>query len=65
MGRRSVVEELSGNGRIFKDGESAPIVEDVAYEIGEPIELELEGGRRWECFIQSSDGNLLNRGGIK
>jgi hypothetical protein len=33
--------------------------------IGEPIELELEDGRRWQCFIQSSDGNLVNRGGLK
>jgi hypothetical protein len=33
--------------------------------IGESIELELEDGRRWECFIQSSNGNLVNRGGIK
>lgn len=32
--------------------------------IGEPVELELEDGRRWKCFIQSSDGNLMNMGGI-
>lgn len=32
--------------------------------IGEPIELELEDGRRWKCFIQSSFGNLVNSGGI-
>ena len=32
--------------------------------IGKPIELELEDGRRWTCFIQSSDGTLVNSGGI-
>jgi hypothetical protein len=32
--------------------------------VGESIELEFEDGRRWKCFIQSSDGNLMNRGGI-
>ena len=32
--------------------------------IGKSIELELEDGRRWKCFIQSGDGNLVNRGGI-
>ncbi len=32
--------------------------------IGEPIELELEDGRRWKCFIQSTRGNLMNSGGI-
>ena len=39
---------------------------DVPFQlIGEPIELEIEDGRRWECFIKSSDGNLLNQGGFK
>ena len=33
--------------------------------IGEPIELEFEDGRCWQCFIQSSSGNLVNRAGIK
>jgi hypothetical protein len=33
--------------------------------VGESIELELEDGRRWECFIQSSNGNLVNRGDLK
>jgi hypothetical protein len=33
--------------------------------VGEPIELELEDGRRWKCFIQSSRGNLVNMGGIQ
>jgi len=33
--------------------------------VGEPIELELRDGRRWLCFIQSSDGTMVNRGGLK
>ena len=42
------------------------IQNDVPFAlIGEPIELELEDGRRWQCFIQSSDGNLINRGELK
>ena len=31
---------------------------------GQPIELELEDGRRWHCLMKSSDGDLLNCGGI-
>jgi hypothetical protein len=30
---------------------------------GEPIELELENGRRWACFY--ANGRLVNSGGIK
>jgi hypothetical protein len=101
MRRRSVVEELSGVGRIFIEGQSTPALEGVEYEItiwqewietrshsgtgelaglkviegslskapykliGESIELQLADNRRWKCFIQSSNGNLVNRGGIK
>lgn len=39
--------------------------DDVPYAlIGEPVVLVLEDGRRWDCFIQSSSGNLVNRGGL-
>ncbi len=30
---------------------------------GEPIELELEDGRRWSCFY--ANGRLVNSGGLK
>lgn len=30
--------------------------------VGQDIELEFEDGRRWECLLQSTDGNLVNRG---
>jgi hypothetical protein len=33
--------------------------------VGEPVELELADGRKWECFIRSSNGDLVNRGGIR
>jgi hypothetical protein len=32
--------------------------------IGVEIELKLEDGRRWPCFIQSSAWNLIGRGDI-
>jgi hypothetical protein len=32
--------------------------------VGEPIELELEDGRRWQCFLRSNAGDLVNRGGL-
>jgi hypothetical protein len=55
---RSEVEGLESiNGRI-----SSAVPHDL---IGEPIELEFEDGRCWQCFIQSSSGNLVNRAGIK
>jgi hypothetical protein len=38
---------------------------DLFNLIGEPIELELRDGRRWLCFVQSTDGTLVNRGGFK
>ncbi|HKW02713.1 MAG TPA: hypothetical protein VJN96_23015 [Vicinamibacterales bacterium] len=32
--------------------------------VGEPIELQLEDGRRWQCFLRSDTGELSNRGGL-
>lgn len=32
---------------------------------GEPLILELEDGRRWPCWAQSTDGKLAPRGGIQ
>jgi hypothetical protein len=33
--------------------------------LAQPIELELADGRRWACFIQSTSGRMVNRGGIE
>ncbi len=30
----------------------------------QPIELELEDGRRWACRLQSTSGDLVDRGGL-
>jgi hypothetical protein len=30
----------------------------------QPIELELEDGRRWACVLQSTSGDLVNRTGL-
>jgi len=32
--------------------------------VGEPIELQLEDGRRWQCFLRADTGELANRGGL-
>lgn len=37
----------------------------VAFELvesGAKLTLHLEDGRRWDCFLQSSNGRLVNRG---
>lgn len=31
----------------------------------QPIELELEDGRRWMCRLQSTSGDLVDRGGFQ
>jgi hypothetical protein len=53
--------EVKGMGHI-----EGNLLEPVPYRlIGEPIELVLQDGRRWHCFIQSTNGNLVNRGGLQ
>ena len=38
--------------------------DQVAQLLGREITLELDDGRRWDCFVQSTSGNLAPRGGL-
>jgi hypothetical protein len=56
---------MSGPGEVpgMKRIDGVLVAEIPSNLVGESIELELEDGRRWKCFIQSRDGNLVSRGG--
>jgi hypothetical protein len=52
----------SVRGRISAEGHELFALMATA---GSPeLELELQDGRRWPCFLQSIDGTLAPRGGI-
>jgi hypothetical protein len=41
------------------------MMSDVPFELlRQPIELELEDGRRWLCRLEGTSGDLMDRGGL-
>lgn len=41
------------------------LMSDAPFELlRQPIELELEDRRRWACRLQSTSGDLVDRGGL-
>jgi hypothetical protein len=42
------------------------MMSDVPFELlRQPIELELEDGRRWLCRLEGTSGDLVDRGGLQ
>lgn len=42
------------------------LMSDAPFELlRQPIELELEDGRRWHCYLQSTSGDLVDRDGLR
>lgn len=42
------------------------LMSDVPFDLlRQPIELELEDGRRWHCRLAGTSGDLVDRGGLQ
>ncbi len=42
------------------------MMSDVPFDLlRQPIELELEDGRRWQCRLAGTSGDLVDRGGMQ
>jgi hypothetical protein len=63
----TVTTRESGLGRIDGniDGESGALISLILEDPPPKLVLELEDGRRWECYLANSSGRLVNRGRLK